>query len=170
MLLTFIRNYLLSECPIEAVSWGYNDNMQYSGYIAIKSKRVINTTSDAYRGFNLLELNVSSCSSIKILNVDTQASIADSEKMANYIKSLPLNTVLIGITSDDAISSLTQNATSALVTIGVVLTNLKFRGKAFFAAQIGQPFRSVSRVAPPGGGNLKITVNGDGAGIRDTSN
>jgi Interleukin-like EMT inducer len=143
-------------CQVEAVSWGIQDNTSLSGYININGTRVISTTSTAYRGFNLLELDVSSCSSTKIRHYDTNEYTANSEKMATYITSLPLNTVLIGVTADDAQHSLTNNATSALLAIGVNVTGLEFRGKVSFVALIGQPTSSVSQVAPAGGENAKI--------------
>ena len=82
------------------MSWGNNDNTILSGYIAINGNIVISTNTVAYRGFNLVELDVSSCSSIKIRHFDTWESTSDSENMAAYINGLPLNTVLIGVTAD----------------------------------------------------------------------
>ena len=79
--------------------------------------------------------------------------------MAAYISSLRRYTVLIGVTTDDAFASLTQNATSALLAIGVNVKGLAFRGKVFFATQIGQPENTVSLVATPGGANLIAAVN-----------
>ena len=155
---------LFAECPIEAVSWGHNDKMPFTGYIAINGKRVINTTSDAYRGFNLVEVDVRSCSASDIRHFDTSASTTTSENMATYVIGLPLNTVLIGITSDDSQLSLTQNAKSALLAVGVNVNGLQFRGKVCFAAQIGQPTMSVSQVAPPGVYNLKLTVTVNATG------
>ena len=79
--------------------------------------------------------------------------------MATYINTIPLNTVLIGITSDDAQNNLTQSARSALMAIGVNVTGLQFRGKVAFVAQIGRPTVTVSQVSPSGGASLKIILN-----------
>jgi Interleukin-like EMT inducer len=137
------------------MDWAINN-----GYIAINGKRVINTTSTAYAGFNLVELNVSSCSPSNILHFNTHASTTDSNNMATYINGLPLNTVLIGITAD----ATTQNARESLFSIGVDLTGLDYYGKLIFVSQIGQPDMSVSRIESGGGNNLKMTVNVTGIG------
>jgi Interleukin-like EMT inducer len=157
------------------LSWGSNDASTISGYIAINGNRVVNTPlkfcttvclpSD-YAGFNLVELNVSSCSASNIRHYDTSAKTANSENMATYINSLPLNTVLIGVTAEDAqrsltsnARSLTSNAKSALLTIGVDVSELQEAGKLSFVVQIGQPTLTASEVADPSGYNLKLTVN-----------
>ena len=121
---------------------------------------MINTTTVAYRGFNLVQLDVSSCSPSNILHFDTHATTTNSDNMATYINGLSLYTVLIGVTSGEAQGSLTQNAKSALLAIGVNVAGLQFRGKVSFVAQIGQPAMTVSQVAPPGGSNLDMTVTG----------
>ena len=146
------------------MSWGFIDSVRESGFVAINGERVINTTSGTYLGFNLVELNVSSCSASNIRHFDTYSSTIISDNMATYINGLPLNTVLIGVTADEPTSSLSQNAKSALLAIGVDVTGLQYRGKVSFVAQIGRPAISVSEVDPPGGYNSKITVNVNGTG------
>jgi Interleukin-like EMT inducer len=141
------------------VSWGNNEFIIYSGYIAINGNRVISTTTDTYRGFNFIILNVSLCSTAQLRTFDTWASTNNSNNMATYINTLPLNTVLIGITSDDAQNNLTQNAKSALLAIGVNVAGLQFRGKVSFVAQIGRPAMTISKVAFSGGASLQITLN-----------
>ena len=90
--------------------------------------------------------------------------------MATYINGLPLNTMLIGVTADDASVSLTQNVKSALLSIGVNVTALAFRGKALFAAQTGQPSTTLSFVAFSGGNNLDVAMNVTGSQIVSEQN
>jgi Interleukin-like EMT inducer len=144
-----------AECLVEALSWGNGDTTIANGYIAINGNRVTKTD----RGFNLMQLNAMSCSTSNYLNYDTWASTTDSDNMATYITSLPLNTVLIGVTADEAAQSLTQNAKNALLALGVDGNALQPWGKLSFVAQIGQPATAVSQVAPPGGINSKTLVN-----------
>jgi Interleukin-like EMT inducer len=143
------------------VSWGTLDISTYYGYIAINGNRV----STVYTGFNLVELNVSSCSSSNIRYFSISNTNNDSYNMAIYINSLPLNTVLIGATGYDAQQYLTQNAKSALLAIGVNVNELRYGGKVSFVSQIGQPAKTISKVASPGGSNLKIIVNVTGGPI-----
>ena len=132
--------------------------MLFTGYVDTNGNTVIKTTSSDYRGFNLVEINVVSCSASKIRRFDTLRSTNDSDNMATYISKLPSNTVLIGITADDAQASLTQNAKSALLAIGVNVNGLQWRGKAIFVAQIGRPAVSVSLMASSGGNNLQTSM------------
>ena len=129
-----------------------------NGYIAINGNRVIRTVYGC-RGFYLIELNATSCSLSNSRQFDTYASSTNPYNIATYINSLPLNTVLIGVTADEPQNNLDQKATSALLAIGVKVTGLQFRGKVSFVAQIGQPAISLSQVAPPGGIGLKMSVN-----------
>ena len=149
-------------CQIETYSWGNADQTRNNGYIAINGNRLMTTTAPTYRGFNLVQLNVKTCSLSIVSTFDTCMTSTNSDNMANYINGLPLNTVLIGVTADDAQLSLNQNAKSALLAIGVNVDGLQFRGKASFMAQIGRPATSVSQVAPPGGNNLAINVIASG--------
>jgi Interleukin-like EMT inducer len=146
-------------CLVEAVSWSMSDNMQFSGYIATNGNIVISTSGGGYRGFYLVEFDVSSCSSKNLLHFDTWASTTDSDNMATYINGLPSNTVLIGVTADEPQNALTQNAKSALLAIGVNVAGLQYRGKVTFVAQIGRPTMTVSQVMPGGDENVKLIVN-----------
>ena len=155
---------MFAECLIETSSWGFDDTTIFNGYIALNGNRLVSVTSSAYRGFNIVQLNVGACSlsDTGLRSFDTCTNTASSGILATYISGLPLNTVLIGITSDDASLALTANAKSALLAIGVNVTALGFRAKVSFVAQIGRPAITVSQVAPPGGINLKLTVNATG--------
>ena len=139
--------------------WGGSDNALNTGYVAINGIRVLNTNSGDYIGFNLVQLDVSSCSSTNILHFDTFGFTAEADAMATYINSLPLYTVLIGITSDEASFRLTQNAKNVFNAIRTSMDSLQFRGKGYFMAQIGQPSTSVSQLGSIGGNNLKIYAN-----------
>jgi Interleukin-like EMT inducer len=108
----------------------------------------------------LLSAAISTAAELSVpILVNTWGSTTSSDNMATYINSLPLNTVLIGVTADEAKSSLTYKATNALLAIGVDVTGLQVRGKLSFVARIGQPTVTVYQVAPPGGGSVKITAN-----------
>jgi Interleukin-like EMT inducer len=162
MSLPYFFNALCSaECLIETMAWGSNDTSMLNGYIAINGNRVFSTASGPCRGFNIVQLNVNSClmSDVGLRSFDTSVSTTASDAMATYINSLPLNTVLIGITSDEPQTALTQNAKSALLAIGVNVTGLQFRGKVSFVAQIGRPTMTISKVAFSGGASLQITLN-----------
>ena len=144
------------------MAWGFDDFPKDNGYIAISSRinssRVISTNT-GNKGFFTAEINATTCTLSNFRNFDTCASSTDSDNMATYINGLQLNTMLIGVTADDAKNSLTYNAINALLVIGVDVSGLQVRGKLGFVARIGQPAVTLYQVAPPGGGNVKITAN-----------
>ena len=142
---------------IEALSWGLSDVIQTTGYININGYKVLDTARYR-RGFNFIELNVTSCSESNILCYDTFGADHIADDMAGYINGLPSNTVLIGMTVDEPTQHLTPNAKVALSAIGVNVTGLQYAGKAIFVTQINQPAGTVSQFAAPGGVNLKMTI------------
>jgi len=137
------------------LSWGKNDNIISDGYITAG----ITTRSTNNRGFNIAQLNVASCSISSTRSFDTWLSTSESINMANYINSLPISTVLIGVTADEPHGYLESTGQTALSSIGVLNVNaLVHRGKVAFVAQIGRPSVTVSRIASSGGDNLQISV------------
>jgi Interleukin-like EMT inducer len=145
------------------LAFGFDDvngGLNAAGYIRINGIEWLHTTSPANRGFNFVELNVDDCSPTNIRHFDTDysTSTSNSDNMVIYINSLRQATVLIGVAVDEAILSLTTAAKNTLKGIGVDMTNLAYRGKATFVAQIGNPSASVVKIAPAGGDNLMSTV------------
>jgi Interleukin-like EMT inducer len=155
---------LYIECLIEALSWGATDTSTGNGFIAINGNRAANDNS----GFTLVELKVSSCSSSKVRTFYISSSNNDSNNMAVYINTLPLNTVLIGSTGNDVQQYMTANAKSALLAIGVNVTGLQSGGKVSFVSQIGRPANTFSQVVPPGGNNLKMLLKVTGTCLHST--
>jgi Interleukin-like EMT inducer len=148
---------------VTTASWGWNwggSNSWDAGYIAIDGNTVYVTSYEMTGGFHIVELNVTSCSSSNIRHFNTYSSAAESDNMMNYINSLPMNTVLIGITSCDARQYLSSRTKAALLAIGVYVYGLEFLDRASFVAQIGQPGTSVSEMGPPGVGISMINVTG----------
>lgn len=137
------------------MSWGGNDTIKYNGYIAINGNKLMGTT----RGFTLVRLSSLSCSASDVRSYDTFNSVADGDNMATYINNLPQNTVLVGVTTDEARYSLSSNGISALTNIGLNVSALQFCGKMAFVVKKGQPASTVSQVAPSAGSNVKIIVN-----------
>jgi Interleukin-like EMT inducer len=128
------------------------------GYIRINGIQWLTTWTNAYRGFNFVELNVDDCAPINIRHFDTYASTSNSNDLVTYINSLHQPTVLIGVTVDEATSSLTAAARNTLKGIGADLNNLNYGGKAAFVTQIGNPSAYVVKIGPHYGDNLRSTV------------
>ena len=80
--------------------------------------------------------------------------------MANYINSLPISTVLIGVTASEASTNLEENGKNALLSIGVNVDGLQYGSKVAFVAQVGRPTLTVMKMGSAyRGTNVKITVN-----------
>jgi len=142
-----------------------DDRLIYDGFIAVDTECTSVTTSSNNRGFNIVQLNVASCAISSTMVFDTFADYTQSTELANYINGLPMSTVLIGVTADEARIYLESNAINALLGIGVDATGLQYRGKIAFVAQIGRPTAAVMATAPRGGHNVKLSVSVKGITI-----
>jgi len=144
-------------CVVTALSFGLDDTETGNGYISA-GKTTISTHGT--RGFMMTKLDTASCSvsSTDLMSFDTYGDSSESIKLANYIKGLPMYTVLIGETNDDAHDTLETQGWEALQGIAVNLDGFVHRGKVAFVAQIGRPSATISRIAPPGGNNLVMSV------------
>jgi len=145
---------------VTALAWGTDDLIISDGYISAGSTTVWTSDSpdNLYRGFNIALLNVTTCSISSTMTFDTFLSSTNSINLANYINGLPMSTILVGVTADEASSSLETNGQAALNSIGANVNGLLYRGKVAFVAQIGQQSATLSRTAAPGGNNVQISV------------
>ena len=141
------------------MSWGFNDTVKGNGYISVRRNTVSKKITNE-RGFNIVELNVRKCSISDVHTLDTYDSSA--RIVTNYITNLPTLTVLIGVTADEASNNLEINLKNALLSIGVNVTGLEYRGKVAFVAQVGRPALTVMKMSPRFGDSVKITVNVQG--------
>jgi len=146
--------FISTACVVTALAWGYNDLIISNGYISAG----VWTASTNNRGFNIALLNVTSCSVSSTMTFDTYLRSSKSIDLANYINSLPISTILVGVTADEAIRYLETNGKAALNSIGANVNGLLYRGKVAFVAQIGQQSATLSRTAAPGGNNVQISV------------
>jgi hypothetical protein len=110
------------------------------------------------RGFNTVEVDVGNCSVISIRNFDTYASTDNSDALANYVFGLSATTTLVGVTADEASTSLTDQARAALLALGVNVTLLAYRGKVAFVAQVGRSSATAMELVPPFGNHAKLKV------------
>jgi len=141
---------IFTACHVEAVSWGKIDSAipSQTGGITLNGNIFV-TTAGGQRGFNIIELAVGNCSSSSYQHFDTfdttQNGI-ESTDLANYINNLPQSTVLIGVTADEASNGLTDVAKTALRSIGVDVSTLRYRGSLSFVAQVGRPTATVMKL------------------------
>ena len=150
----------LTDCVVDALSWGWRDEMQNNGHITT-TRNTTSTKTTNNLGFNIVELNVTKCSTSNMrIFFDTSRSNSASSDMADYINGLPMSTVLIGVTAGGVGSGLETQGTTALLAIGVNVTGLEvWGGKLAFVAQVSRPALTVMRMGPQGGDNLEIKVN-----------
>lgn len=149
-------------CLVETLAWGIEDTESYTvviGYVTINKVVWLKTVADGkWRGFNTVELALNNCSAVNIRHFDTHGSYADSDALAAYITNLPPTTILIGVTADSADGSLTAAAKSALLSIGIDVTQLQYRGKVAFVAQAGRPSAALVNLAPRFGDHAKLNA------------
>jgi dTDP-4-dehydrorhamnose reductase len=115
-------------------------------------------TSYTARGFNTAEIDLSDCSINNFRNFDTYGSSTYSDALAAYITGLPPTTVLVGVTADEASVSLTQAAKDTLLSIGVNVTQLQYRDKVAFIAQVDRPSVAVMNTTKHNGNNARLNA------------
>jgi hypothetical protein len=150
-------------CYIETLAWTFdtpNDPARI-GYITVNSivwPRTAAITSYTARGFNTVKIDVSDCSIHDFHNFDTHRDTSYSNALVAYISGLSPTTVLIGVTADEAANLLTQAARDTLLSIGVNVTQLQYRDKAAFIAQIGRPSAAVMNTTKQFGSNIRLNA------------
>lgn len=107
------------------------------------------------RGFDTVELNLTTCTLSNFRNFDTCSS---SYSIIAYLNGLRSGTIVAATTTDDAATNLTPDAKTALSNIGVNVGDLQIRGKVTFVAQVGLPRQAAYKVAFPGGNPLTMSV------------
>lgn len=158
------------DCEVELLSLGKNDSVtDRNSYISIVSPTTTTQSTRDRRGISTIELSTvndgHTCLFANFHTFDTYESGTYADQLADYINTLPLSTVVLGASYDDASKHLNDNAKSALLSIGVNATTLEFRGKLAFIAQIGRPLSTIAQVAPRYGDSLKIRVLLNGSTI-----
>ena len=151
---------LSAKCAVKAMSFGGSDASIVGG-VSLNNNVVLQTlwASSVFRGFNIIELNVSNCSVSSYRRFDTYLS-SQATAMANYINGLPVWTVLVGVTADEARNSLNVGAMNALLAIGVNVNGLVFQGKVSFIAQVGRPSIALMKMTTtPPQGVLTLTAD-----------
>ena len=125
---------------------GFVGGISLNNNVVLKTPNVFQT-----RGFNIIELNVGNCSVSSYHNFDTYAAASQSTALANYINSLSMKTVLVGVTADEPQAALNAAAMNALLAIGVNVNGLTFGGKVSFIAQVGRSSIALMKIAtsPP---------------------
>jgi hypothetical protein len=160
----YLPSFCCSEaCFIETRSWSFNtpNDTNYVGYLTVNSvvwPTIAATTSYTGRGFNTVELVLSTCSTKNFRHFDTYENTTYSDAFFTYLSGLPETTILVGATADEATISLTDAARNALLTIGVDVSQLEFRGKAAFIAQVGRPSATVMNIVGSHGNTLKLNA------------
>jgi hypothetical protein len=117
-----------------------------------------NWMTGARRGFNTVELVLSDCSAINVRHFDTHGNVVEVNALTAYISGLSSNTVLVGVTADTAEAALTTAARQALLGIGVDMTQLSYRGKLAFIAQVGRPSATLVEIGLRYGNLTKLNA------------
>ena len=108
---------LLALCVVKAMSFGgnlasYLGGVSLNNSVALQTKWTLSIT---YRGFNIIELDLSHCSPSNYQHFDTDGFASQSNAMANYISGLLKSTVLVGVMVDEPQYNLNTAAMNALL-------------------------------------------------------
>jgi Interleukin-like EMT inducer len=146
---------------INVSAYGFDDPLRIA-YIKTNNTQI---TSGLTRGISTVELNLINCTLSNKQSFDTYNSSSYSDAFVAYVGGLHSGTVLVGTTVDEPQSKLTTNATSVLLSIGVNVTALQYRGKFAFVALIGQPQQTIWKMGPRNSSNVVINAVVEGASL-----
>ena len=112
------------------------------------------------RGINTVVLNPSQCSASDHENFDTWAS---SSSLITYLENLANGTILLGVTCDEPYSNLAP-AFPILLSMGLDVTDVGYRGMFAFVLQKEYPEKTILAKATLGPDPLEMTVQLTGSG------
>jgi len=155
---TFVPT-LPGQCAINLKAFGFADTgvgMTKTSYIKVNGITYFDNvdTNVAYRGFNLVTLDINTCRASNFDHFDTHEIPADSDRLVTYINGIPDGAHVLGVTDDEATLGLSAAAKAALSSIGVDVTGLDYRGKLIFHAIKGRPEKVATRMNKVNEGNL----------------
>ena len=95
------------------------------------------------RGLAIFVLDPFKCSNTVAQVFDTHQKEADAFELISFLDEVPNGTVIVGITADEAVHSLSE-ALPALSEIGVDVDDVQYRGSFGFIAQKGFPEKTMT--------------------------
>jgi len=147
------------QCDINMKAYGFTDTgvgMTKTSYIKVNGLTYFNDSdvASAYRGYNLITLDVNTCRASNFDTFDTHYAAANGDRLDSYIKGIPDGTHVLGVTDDEATMKINAAAKAALSSIGVDVTGLGYRDKLIFHAIKGRPQDAVVRTSKVNEANL----------------
>jgi len=145
--------YFVASCSIEALAytaqgkhcWSYPDVV---GYIKLNGVAVWRSSwcnkYPSYRGINIFLIDPYMCSVQENRQFDTYASSSAANNLTNYLQLVGDGVIIVGVSADEATGLLT-NALPALLSLGVEVSDVQYRGSFGFVAQKGFPTKTALR-------------------------
>jgi len=96
------------------------------------------------RGVNIIPIDPLTCSAQASRRFDMYASATHATELSNYLQQLTDDSVIVGVTGDDAQTNL-ASALPTLQQFGVEVADVQFRGSFAFIAQKGSSAKTVLR-------------------------
>ena len=133
-------------CSIEAQAFGGNSiiHKRY-GYVKLNGLVVWQASwfgeYPSNRGVNVMIVDPFSCTLQDLRNFDTWVVRDAAARLRDHLEGLSNGTVLIGISSDEA-STFLSDALPALSALGADVSDVGFRGAWVFAAVKGDPSKT----------------------------
>jgi len=139
-------------CSIETQAYGGNSNgvVKYA-FLRLNGDTVWLASWEGeypvYRGVNIFTIDTAACAVEDAQNFDTHGDTSAAWLLRTYIEGLSDGTVLVGISCDEPTSSFSQ-ARSTLSALGADVNDVGYRGAFVFAAEKGDPSKTVLDKAP----------------------
>ena len=99
------------------------------------------------RGVNTILIDPFICSAQEIRRFDTHASTDAATELSDYLELLNHGSIIVGVSADEAMHSLTDDAKTTLQLLGADISDVQYKGSFGFIAQKGFPAKTVLRKA-----------------------
>jgi len=151
-------------CDIYLKSWGYVDTGPDTGLCQMSINGVASFSSfktdsnrAAYRGFNLMTVDLNTCKAGPVTSYDTHAYKDQAVRLNNYLQGLPTGTTVVGVICDSGNENgVLDPAKATFKSLGVNADNVSLRTKLAFITTKGSPSKTVQLSAASGGPSLEL--------------
>jgi len=134
-------------CSIVAQAFAANSHFVVKyGFLRLNGDNVWQASwkgdDPVHRGVNIFTIDTAACTLLESRNFDTYGDRSAAGQLRDYINELSVGTVLVGISTDEPTSRLSE-ARSTLSLLGADVSDVGFRGAFAFVVEKGDPSETV---------------------------
>ena len=159
----------MSDCAvavynIHIMAASYTMDHSLKSNVMVNNKLIWESSNELEsRGVNLMYLDTSTGLVSNVSHFDTSSDAGASSVLVAMLNNSLKEAILIGVTYDDPMASLSETAKAALQLIGVIVDDVPYHGRFAFVAQIGykERTRMVKSTNSQGSSVLEVRLVGE---------